>query len=206
MQTRTELLQYLIDTFDLANYLEIGVQNRVNFDQIDCCSKAGVDPDPAANVNTMTSDEFFERNKASEFALVFIDGLHHADQVKKDFDNSLRLLTDNGFIVLHDALPLEEIHARVPRESKLWCGDVYKFIFKLNEYDGINFITCNFDHGCVVVWKDAAAKGRPMPEEIDWNYYLQNKDQLRIVEADKVELVLSAIGQRSISSSSPVNM
>jgi hypothetical protein len=193
MKTRTELLQYLIDLFGLDRYLEIGVQNGVNFHQIRVKDKISVDPDPNAHATfQMTSDEFF-----SQFFIprdiVFIDGLHHSDQVKKDFENVLFSLEDHGFIVFHDALPAEQIHSLVPRQSKIWNGDVYKFIFQLNNYDGINFITADFDHGCTIVWKDAGCKASPISGEIDWNFYQGNKELLRVKTDEEVAEVLSKI-------------
>jgi hypothetical protein len=186
MKTRTELLQYLVDTFGLERYLEIGVQNGVNFHQIRARDKISIDPDPAANASfTMTSDQFFADCLIPR-DLVFIDGLHHAYQVKKDFDNALFALEDHGFIVLHDALPVEEIHSLVPRQSKIWNGDVYKFIFQLNNYDGINFITADFDHGCTIVWKDAGCKAQPIGDEIDWQFYLSNRHLLHVKNESKV--------------------
>lgn len=195
MKTRTELLNWLADTFDLKYYLEIGVQNRVNFDQIRVENKIGVDPDlpNSSDIFGLTSDRFFEELNTignHRFDLVFIDGLHHADQVKKDFENAMNHLSDRGFIVFHDALPAEEIHAKVPRESKVWNGDVYRFIFQLNNYDGINFLTADFDHGCTVVWKDPSCKSNPITGNIDWAFYLANRDLLRVKNSEEVKYEL----------------
>ncbi len=181
--TRTQLLNHLIDKHKLKTYLEIGVQNPAqNFSKIRLPIKSKVGVDPAVNapqIAKCTSDFFFTKNRL-KFDLIFIDGLHHADQVERDFNNSLACLNDNGFIVIHDCLPLEEIHANVPRESKLWNGDVYKFIFKLNNYSCIDFVTYNFDHGCCVVWKDMQKTSAIINKKVDWEFYLNNKHLLRI--------------------------
>ena len=47
----------------------------------------------------MTSDEFFKNNK-DQFDLIFIDGLHHYNQVKKDIINSVEVLKDGGIILM----------------------------------------------------------------------------------------------------------
>lgn len=177
----TALLNSLIKQHVLSNYLEIGVQNVANnFNRVKAPVKVGVDPEVVApQVYKKTSDDFFKRNML-QFDLIFIDGDHSADQVEKDFINSLECLTSNGFIVIHDCLPEKEEHSLVPRVSKIWNGDVYKLIFKLNEYDGINFLTLNFDHGCCVVWKETGAKGAPLGTTVDWDFYVHNKDLMRI--------------------------
>jgi len=177
----TSLLNSLIEQHGLLAYLEIGVQNvNNNFNKISTPIKVGVDPEVTAKgVHKKTSDEFFKRN-VSNYDLIFIDGDHTAEQVERDFNNSLACLNPEGFIVLHDCLPEKEEHAMVPRVSKVWNGDVYKFILKLNEYDDINFRTLDFDHGCCVVWKEVGATGKPIGTAIDWEFYKHNKDLMRI--------------------------
>ena len=107
---RIEIIQELINKHGYKNYLEIGVRDGSCFNAIKCESKDGVDPDlsSAATVK-LTSDEFFKRWEAEKevpawykFDIIFIDGLHHADQVEKDIDNSLKYLNEGGIIVMHD--------------------------------------------------------------------------------------------------------
>ena len=40
-----------------------------------------------------------------KFDIIFIDGLHEYDQVKKDIVNSLKFIDEKGFILIHDLLP-----------------------------------------------------------------------------------------------------
>ena len=155
----TDLLNALIEKHGMKSYLEIGVQNPANnFDKIKCEDKQGVDPELTGfeKILNKTSDFFFEiMDSARKYDLVFIDGLHHADQVKRDFENSLRCLSDNGFIVIHDCLPQNEKGTSVPRETVVWWGDVYKFCMSIrNHYHDIGFVTYNIDNGCMVVWKE----------------------------------------------------
>lgn len=152
--TRTQILNLLADSKRLYKYLEIGVQNpRNNFNKIRCPVKYGVDPAvDNAMVYPVTSNEFFRNNKET-FDLIFIDGLHELDQVRMDFYNALNCLSDRGYIVLHDTLPDAEERTLVPRQTQVWYGDVYKFVFELNEIPGIKFITVNTDCGVTVVWR-----------------------------------------------------
>lgn len=160
--THTQLLNALIEKYSLKSYLEIGVQNPANnFDKVKCERKVGVDPTvEGIHVYKMASDDFFEYIKPNPFIfdIVFIDGLHHADQVKRDFENSLRCLSDNGFIVIHDVLPENEEGTIVPRQTKQWWGDVYKWAMTIASYPGIEFITYNIDNGCMVVKKNELKK------------------------------------------------
>lgn len=154
--TRTDIINGLISKHGLKRYLEIGVHRGANFDRVICEYKVGVDPAPEAKATfQMTSDEFF--NKVNEgvhfkFDIIFIDGLHHADQVFKDVNNALDELTDDGFIVCHDCNPLVEIEQRVPRETKRWNGDVWKAIVKLrNENHDLSIVTVDTDEGCAII-------------------------------------------------------
>ena len=156
----TELLNALAEKYSLNNYLEIGVNNpHNNFYKIKCSNKTGVDPQSSGNgVRSMTSDDYFaaiENNDPKPvFDLGFIDGLHTKDQVKRDFENLLKYLSDDGFIVIHDVLPENEEGTRVPRETKQWWGDVYKWAMGAKQYPYVKVVTYNIDNGCMVICKD----------------------------------------------------
>ena len=200
MKHHSELINYLIEKFSLKSYLEIGTFNRDhNFNLIKAYQKTCVDPDPAAAADHVcTSDHFFEViNKAHmcdggdrQFGLIFIDGLHHADQVRKDFENALECLAPGGFIVLHDCNPPTEITTCVPRGAQReWCGDVYKFACRLGEYNGIDFVTCDFDYGCAVVWREPVKVGKLIDQDITWEYFQENPALLRLIQVQEfVEL------------------
>src|SRR5687768_10464095 len=90
MMKHTELINYVARKIKAEAYLEIGVYNKEhNFDRINVVYKKGIDPDPAANADfEMTSDDYFDLTNSTRFDLIFIDGLHHADQVRKVIINS----------------------------------------------------------------------------------------------------------------------
>ena len=48
-----------------------------------------------------TSKNFFENNQ-KKYNLIYIDGSHKAKDVEDDFLNSLKILEDNGLIILDD--------------------------------------------------------------------------------------------------------
>jgi len=195
MTNHTELLNYLAEKYNLQSYLEIGVQNPANnFDKIGCLVKHGIDPNLpfSQKISGQTSDEYFkwhfEDNPDFKYDLIFIDGLHHSDQVKRDFENSLCCLNDGGFIVIHDTLPENEEGTIVPRQTKVWWGDVYKFVMVLNEYDGIRYVTLNIDNGCTVIWKDENRKGGVKNDTINWASYCYFREaSLKIIQPSEIE-------------------
>jgi hypothetical protein len=189
MKTRTDLLNHLAEKYNLQSYLEIGVQvPELNFDKIKCKHKWGVDPDPNARArHQMTSDEFFEFHRVSipdiQFDLIFIDGLHTAEQVKKDFENALKILSPNGFIVLHDCNPEKEEHTIVPRPTARghWNGDVYKFAMDLIWWDPGCAKTVDIDNGCLVYSSAASLGGKisyVLSRNAKWDFFDRNRKQL----------------------------
>lgn len=178
----TDLLNALIEKYSLKSYLEIGVQNPANnFDKINVSFvKIGVDPEFDGDIKgngfallKLSSDEFFEMNdNTGRFDLIFIDGLHHADQVRRDFENALRCLSEHGFIVIHDVLPTHEHGTLVPRQSKQWWGTVYKWAMNISTYPGIGYKTFNIDEGCMLVWKDVSKVANTEGYREDYNNYL----------------------------------
>lgn len=155
--TRTELIQLLIDKYDLKSYVEIGTQRAANnFDKIRCVWKCSVDPDKNSDAFCkMTSDEYFsyDRLDPKTIDIFFIDGFHEREQVTRDINNALRELSTNGFIVVHDCNPVNELVQRVPRESKQWTGDVWKSILDLRDREDLRMYVVDTDWGCAVIQK-----------------------------------------------------
>lgn len=154
--TRTEILNHLIQTRRFTRYLEIGLNKSVNFDNVRCDYKISVDPNPACKATfCKTSDQYFKiiEKWDVKYDLIFIDGLHHADQVERDVDNSLLHLAPSGLIVCHDCNPQAEIEQRVPRETKRWNGDCWKAIVKLRQRHDLTIWTVDTDEGCAIIEK-----------------------------------------------------
>ena len=190
----TELLNAIINKHNLKSYLEIGTQHRENnFNKIVCQEKYCIDPDQNAKADFIgTSDDFFSFNTET-FDLIFIDGLHHADQVKRDFENSLKCLNEGGFIAIHDVLPENEIGTRVPRETICWWGDVYKFAMSIrNNYADIRFKTFNITNGLMLVWKEPGYTYTTWNEGLfNWETYQKHgRELLNVVDniVDEVEI------------------
>lgn len=192
MKTRTDLLNHLAEKYQLKRYLEIGVQvPELNFDKIICEYKIGVDPDPKARATQCrTSDDFFKYTQDhiminpegtfQPFDLIFIDGLHTAEQVKKDFENALKILSPNGFIVLHDCNPEKEEHTIVPRPTQRghWNGDVWRFAVGFFGYDRLERYTVDIDNGCCIFRFPIIKAYLTDVSQIPWLYFDKNRKKL----------------------------
>lgn len=155
MEIRTDLLKFIVNEREPEKYLEIGIQRGINFEEIKAPYKVGVEPYPRQKqpgVLEMTSDEFFTLQNPDYigFDLVFIDGLHTEEQTWKDLQNSLERLSENGVIVMHDALP-----HNLEYTSMDWCGTSYKAIMRAAQTPGLKVMTWKKDHGCAVIVKDS---------------------------------------------------
>jgi hypothetical protein len=187
---RTDIINSFISKYNYKTYLEIGVSDGSNFKLVNIDFKESVDP---AEDNTeysiakptyrMTSDEFFEKYPDKKYDIIFIDGLHHSEQVDKDIENSVKALNEGGVIVLHDCNPIEEIHQRVPRETPIWNGDVWKsFVkFKENNLDW-DCYTINTDWGCGVLKK---RKSKNLPQNMNYWWLATNRiHALNLISVD----------------------
>jgi hypothetical protein len=178
---RYNVINDLIKQYDCKTYLEIGVQNRVNFDKIVCDHKQGVDPVTfSSDVIGVTSDKFFENCRTKTYDIVFIDGLHESEQVERDIVNSWN--QGAKVIVLHDCNPSSEITQRVPRVTREWYGDVWRsFVgFRLC-YPDIEAYCHNFDCGVGVIICDGEVESGFNTEMSYTDFDLNRKPLLNII-------------------------
>ena len=120
---KLEVIQAVIDKISAKTYLEIGVENGVNFMPIKVKNKIAVDPKFAitkksklkwlvlnwnnilAEFHECSSDEYFKSCKDKKYDVVFVDGLHTYYQSLRDVENALSRLNEFGVIVIHDCIP-----------------------------------------------------------------------------------------------------
>ena len=150
-KSRVEIVQKIIRLKNYNSYLEIGTFKDELFNSIECNKKIGVDPVFGGNTR-MTSDEFFKNNK-DQFDLIFIDGLHHYNQVKKDIINSVEVLKDGGIILMHDCLPRDYYYQAVPRCQYDWNGDTWKAFLEFRSKQHIDGYCFYADQGIGVFLK-----------------------------------------------------
>ena len=150
-----------------TNYLEIGCKCGQTLKAVRPYARSvwGVDPvikreqmtkifgtNPNTLIYIKTSDEFFVSHPvAVKFDLIFIDGKHTAEQVEKDFNNSLKVLADGGYIMMHDTVPETEA------ATHAGTGTVWEFIFRLKQggidIKELEFLNLPCIYGLTVVHK-----------------------------------------------------
>jgi hypothetical protein len=169
---RYDIINFLLQQFNReSTYLEIGVRNPSdNFEKIKSTYKYSVDPGLEFKENPvdfrMTSDDFFYNLKNNEiltqnilFDVIFIDGLHLAEQVDRDIMNSLQFIKEDGFIVLHDCNPPTEWHAREEYSFDLtpargaWNGTTWKAFYKHRFNETLTSCCVDSDFGVGILTK-----------------------------------------------------
>jgi hypothetical protein len=140
-------------------YFEIGTQAGRSLAVANCASLA-VDPAFALAQNVlpgkrhchfyqMTSDAFFAAHNPATILgrsidIAFLDGMHLAEFLLRDFMNTERHMAPGGLILLHDCAPTELYMARRgfhdpagrehARHPDWWAGDVWKTVHMLLRY------------------------------------------------------------------------
>ena len=184
---RWDMIEYLIKKNDYKKYLEIGCDQNQLFSRINIQNKVGVDPASGGNVRE-TSDNFFEKNK-DMFDIIFIDGLHIYEQVKKDILNSIKYLNDEGVILIHDCLPDSMAKQAVPRYKLQWNGDVWKAIVDLRRNTDLEIFTCEIDQGIGIIKKNKNTSilkiDKPIEKLKFEDYYENYKNYMRIISLEE---------------------
>lgn len=192
---RTEVINKFIEVRGYKSYLEIGVFSGENYHNVNCEFKVGVDPvrrtiprEPHL-LFILTSDEYFEEliEGTPTKDIIFIDGLHKSEQVARDIENSLKILSPGGVLLLHDCNPPTKLHARLEYTNEIpeWNGDVYKaFIDYKRRHTGYDIYTIDTDWGIGVIDDSKQGTGAirgtidsDFPE-ITWEYFDENREQL----------------------------
>ena len=184
---RWDLIEYLIKKNNYSDYLEIGCDQDQLFSKVKIKNKTGVDPSSGGNVRK-TSDDFFKDNK-DKFDIVFIDGLHIYDQVKRDILNSVDCLKENGIILVHDCMPDSMSKQAVPRYRMVWNGDVWKAIVDLRQEENLEIYTCEIDQGIAIITKKKNTSilklNKPINKLKFKDYFNNYKEYMRVISLEK---------------------
>ena len=146
---RWDLIEYLIEKNNYSDYLEIGCDQDQLFSKIRINNKKGVDPVSGGNIRK-TSDDFFQANDEM-FDIIFIDGLHTYDQVKKDILNSVDFELEYGkatievhkdsinekdsVLIIDDLIATGGTAEAAAKLIEISKGNVAAFIFVINLFD-----------------------------------------------------------------------
>lgn len=147
-------LQHLHTSLQPKSYLEIGSRTGASLSAAKCDSIA-IDPKfklkpeflnskKKCFLFQMTSDDFFRSHDPvalfnAPLDFVFLDGMHLAEFLLRDFTNVERYCRPNSVVAIHDCVPLDLAMARRiendPIKSSFnpgwWTGDVWKVIAAL---------------------------------------------------------------------------
>lgn len=190
MLWRFQIIDRLIKTFKYSKYLELGVMNcDNNFNNINAELKHGVDMKPVLGCQyTMTTDAFFAQlHPEFMYDLIFIDASHQSTQVSKDIINSLKHLSNNGTIVVHDCIPENEYQQTFNPHESPWTGDSWKSIAELRfTRSDLSIEVVDSDMGCGIIRR--ATRPNILLDRFDltWNNFVINKNMLlNIISTDE---------------------
>jgi hypothetical protein len=117
----------LVKQINCKTYLELGIYDGITLslvqpfvDRIISVDIKDVRRYRIGEFHLETTDSFFEHFN-EKVDVVFIDADHNFESVKKDFINSINLLSEFGMIILHDTDPESEMYL-----DPGYCGDSYK--------------------------------------------------------------------------------
>ena len=194
--SKTDIINSLIIENSYQSYLEIGLDRANNFRAIDIAHKESVDPAEgqykhAKPSHRMTSDDFFAQvDSNQEWDIIFIDGLHHADQVYRDIENALMHLKSGGCVVCHDLSPTSYEMQLVPRQTSTWTGDCWKaWVQVRSERNDLNMIAYDTDHGVGVITMSEGVGNRLDRKglEIEYEPFSKNKTEwLNLIPLNEV--------------------
>ena len=204
---RSDIINHIANFLNRKiTYLEIGVRNpNDNFNLIKADIKYSVDPGVEFAENPvdfkLTSDEFFNQlrdgvvlDKMTRFDIIFIDGLHLADQVERDIENALYFIKEDGFIILHDCNPPSEFHAReeylyqISPAMNTWNGTTWKAFFKARLRRDISSCCIDSDWGVGIITKsiNLGAYSKVSNPYFEFKTFEQNrKDTLNLISFDE---------------------
>lgn len=190
--TRLDIIQKLINKYNFKSYLEIGVDEGFVFNHINVELKESVDPAVgkyarAKPTYLMNSDDFFKKYPTKKYDIIFIDGLHESEQVSKDIHNSVNALNEGGVIIIHDCNPETKEAQIVPRETRVWNGDVWKsfVLFSYNNKDKYHCFTIDTDQGCGVIMNGKTEIKYELPNVFSYDWLSDNrKNALNLISVD----------------------
>lgn len=192
-KTRLEIVQNIVQLKKFNSYLEIGTFKDDLFNYVNCSKKVGVDPVSGGNVRKTSDDFFYDNNQ--KFDLIFIDGLHHYKQVKKDINNSLKILNNGGIILMHDCMPRNYYYQAVPRSQLNWNGNTWKAFLECRTRTDIDLYCCYADEGIGVILKRENRNRLNINiknfNKFDFNSYANNfREYLNLIEYNDLEKII----------------
>ena len=178
MKAKHDIINGIIKDNDYKSYLEIGVANKSNYNQIKCDSKVGIDPIATndKDIISIDSDAFFGAN-TDKFDCIFIDGLHHSEQLERDIINAYNCLNNKGRIILHDINPFTKEMTVIPRIQDQWTGDCFKVWVGIIDNTKLKTEYYKEKYGLGVIVKSLAKPKEGMTSDINYETFAENRQK-----------------------------
>ena len=217
MLMRHDVVQGILSLYEDPRYLEIGVSRGVTFHQVRAAAKVAVDPRFVFDVEAaraenrearyfeVTSDHYFGEIVAPDerFDVVYLDGLHTAEQTLRDLLNALSYLKPDGVIVIDDVKPVtalaaipdrrtfRQVRAYLGSGAKAWMGDVYKVVWFIDTFlQQLSWRTVKENHGQAVVWQKRRSRVRPRTIQAvglqSFEQFVTDIDTLRVTPFEEI--------------------
>ena len=147
-------------------YLELGIDRAHCFHAVaphfkesyavdrsqDSINKITVPVSLISKVFPMTTDEYFEKYCKEMFDLIFVDARHKWENVRKDFDNAINHIKEDGLIIVHDTYSPNKAFSK-------HCVDAWKLQpYVRKSYIGLQYINLPFYFGISIIKKDTVKK------------------------------------------------
>lgn len=208
---RWDIINHFIKKNNYKSYLEIGYYKGWSFDRVECEDKTAVDPNPCKTpeqegmpyetkeMNLIVkdkvtifssilykyfSDDFFLNTpETTKWDIIFIDGLHEANQASRDLLNSLDHLNIGGAIIMHDCNPPTLKHTTTGDEVGNWNGNVYQAAIRMRMAFPYHFYVVDTDWGIGVLERKNTTYfpfilDSKDPYEVPWDNFDKGRQQL----------------------------
>lgn len=180
--SRVQVVQAALDLFTAPTYLEVGVNQGKTFNALGAETKVAVDPRflfdykeiaatvPGTSFHEITSDEYFGTiaTRETQFDVIYLDGLHTAEQTVRDLINAITLLSPQGVIVIDDVFPnsyaaslpdrgdTRRVRKATGDTAGAWMGDVFRLVYFVETFcQQFSYATVSNNHGQLVMWRQA---------------------------------------------------
>ena len=183
---KQDIVNYLISKYNLKSYLEISTPTTSGVYQDIICNDKTIlfysinQPMVRTDIDIIPLDDYKNIKFDKKFDIIFVDPYHTFEQTNHDLEFAYGLLSENGFIVVHDCYTtLKELY-NIEYQDEGWCGETYKSFINFNinhpEYQ-LFVIDCDF--GCGIISKNK--KRRKLYDkkldDITLNNFLTNPDE-----------------------------